>query len=127
MPKRIERSQNARMRIGNRMIRRLIGLLLCMLLLCSLSVALEFGTYRLLSLSESEKLILVSQQPDKTKYLLDASSAKITIDGKPAEYKALKAYSTIQLKMKLGKINKLGIELDGEAVEIRIDSGQKTD
>jgi hypothetical protein len=83
------------------------------------------STFRLLSVSESEKLILVSQIPSKTKYLLDASSAKITINGKPAEYKSLKAYSVLHLKMETRKSNKDGIDLDGVAIEIKISTEEK--
>jgi hypothetical protein len=104
---------------------RFMWVALCVLALYSLSLSAEWGTFRLLSISESEKLILVSQPPAKTKYLLDASSAKITVDGKPAEYKALKGFSTIQLKMEIRKLAKLGIALDGVATEIRMSSGAK--
>lgn len=82
--------------------------------------------FRLLSVSESEKVILVSQIPGKTKYLLDATSAKITVNGKPAEFKVLRAFSTIQVKMDLKKSNKIGIELDGVANEIRISTEDKS-
>jgi hypothetical protein len=82
--------------------------------------AIESGRFRLLSVSDSSKLILVSQIPSKTKYLLDAASAKITIDDKPAEFNDLKAYSVIQLKLELGKIRRDGIEIDGKASEIRV-------
>ncbi len=87
-----------------------------------LCLGAEMETFRLLSVSESEKIILVSSVPDKTKFLLDASSAKITIDGKPAEYKALKAFSIIQARIEKKKIRKEGIDLDGAAVEIRVDA-----
>jgi hypothetical protein len=83
------------------------------------------STFRLLSVSETEKLILVSQIPGKTKYLLDASSAKITVNGKPAEYKSLKAYAILQIKMELQKTNKDGIDLDGTAIEIKISTEEK--
>ena len=97
----------------------------CVLGCCSFALSAEFGTYRLLSISESEKMILVSEVPGKAKYLLDASSAKITVDGKPAEYKSLKAFSMIQLKMERRKLIKIGIDLDGVATEIRINSSEK--
>jgi hypothetical protein len=84
------------------------------------------STCRLLSVSESKKLILVSQIPSKTKYLLDASSAKITVNGKPAEYKSLKAYTILQVKMDLKKTNKDGINLDGTAIEIKISTEEKS-
>jgi hypothetical protein len=76
--------------------------------------------FRLLSISNSEKLILVSQTLGKAKYLLDASSAKITVDGKPAEFNELKIYSVIQLKMERQKQSKNGIQIDGKATEIRV-------
>jgi hypothetical protein len=90
---------------------------------CGFSVStfsVESAKYRLLSVSESEKLILVSRIPDQTKFLLDASSAKITLNGKPAEYKELTQFSIIQVKMKIGKGKKNSVELDGSAVEINI-------
>jgi hypothetical protein len=95
--------------------------------MCSFSLAVESGMYRLLSVSDTEKLILVSQIPSKTKYLLDASSAKITLNGKPAEFKELKTFSVIQVKIELNKkLSKNGIGLDGSASEIKISSPDKT-
>ena len=78
--------------------------------------------YRLLSVSASEKLILVSQIPGKTKYLLDASSAKITLNGKPSEFKELKSYSIIRLKLQIRKASRNGIDIDGSAIEINVSS-----
>jgi hypothetical protein len=104
---------------------KLLCLTFCIVAFGSLSLAEDLPTFRLLSISESEKLILVLQVPGKTKYLLDASSAKITIDGKPAEYKSLKAYSEVQLKMEIRKESRNGIYLDGVATEIRINYGEK--
>jgi hypothetical protein len=104
---------------------RLIFTMLFFLGICSLSLAVESGMYRLLSVSDTEKLILVSQIPSKTKYLLDASSAKITLNGKPAEFKELKSFSIIQLKIDLKKSSKNGIGLDGSASEIKISSTDK--
>jgi hypothetical protein len=101
-----------------------ISLTIILLALSAISFGAE-STCRLLSVSESEKLILVSQLPGKTKYLLDASSAKITINGKPAEYKSLRAYSILQVKMELQKANKDGIDLDGTAIEIKISTEEK--
>lgn len=104
------------------------GLLYITLCLCILpldSRASELKRFRLLSISESEKLILVSQLPGKTKYLLDASAAKISIDGKPAEFKDLKSFSIIQLKLEPRKSSRLGIRLDGVAMEIQVNSGPK--
>jgi hypothetical protein len=84
------------------------------------SLAVESGNCRLLSISDSEKLILVSQIPSKTKYLLDAASAKITVNGKPAEFKQLKVFSIVQVKISIRKSSKNGVTLDGLATEIRI-------
>ena len=99
---------------------RLIYLSIFLLGFCTFCIAVESGMFRLLSISDSEKLILVSQIPGKTKYLLDASSSKITVDGKPAEFKELKAFSVVQVKVQLGKTSKKGINIDGKALEIRI-------
>jgi len=93
--------------------------------LSPLSLAVEPGNCRLLSISDSEKLILVSQIPSKTKYLLDAASAKITVNGKPAEFKELKVFSIIQVKLDLRKSSRNGITVDGSAKEIRIFSPDK--
>jgi hypothetical protein len=87
---------------------------------CARSLAVESGNCRLLSISNNEKLVLVSQIPNKTRYLLDAASAKITINGKPAEFTQLKQFSIVQVKMVLRKSSKNGIPLDGSATEIRI-------
>jgi hypothetical protein len=103
---------------------KIVSIAIILLALCAISYGVE-STFRLLSVSESEKLILVSQIPGKTKYLLDASSAKITVNGKPAEYKSLKAYSILQVKMETRKTNKNGIDLDGIAIEIKISTEEK--
>src|SRR5512138_3117431 len=97
-----------------------ILLIIALLVLCSAALAVESGMYRLLSISGSEKLILVSQIPGKAKYLLDAASAKITVNGKPAEFNELKIFSILQVKMELKKSSKNGIGIDGAATEIRI-------
>jgi hypothetical protein len=83
-------------------------------------LAVESGQFRLLSVSDSTKLILVSQIPNKTKYILDAGAAKITVDGKPAEFKTLDYYTIINVKFELRKGAKDGIELNGAASEIRV-------
>ncbi len=82
--------------------------------------AVESGQYRLLSTTVSCKLILVSQIPSKTKYILDASTAKITIDDKPAEFQNMQAYTIVNVKFELKKSSKEGIEIDGIASEIKI-------
>jgi hypothetical protein len=101
-------------------------LVICLLTYSIISLAAESGTFRLLSVSESEKLILVSQIPNKAKYLLDAASAKITVNGKPAEFKTLKSFSRIQVKMELRKLSKLGIDIDGVASEIKISTEEES-
>jgi hypothetical protein len=98
-----------------------INLIIFLLLVCSpVASAVEAGMYRLLSVADSGKLILISQIPNKTKYVLDATSAKITVNGKPAEFTDLKSYVVIQVKFDLHKFSKEGIEIDGTATEIRI-------
>ena len=96
----------------------------CMVLVflgsCAFSLAIETGQYRLLSISTSEKLIVVSQIPNKTKYILDVASAKITVNGKPAEFKDLRSFSVIQVKLELKKQDRKGIDIDGSAIEIRV-------
>jgi hypothetical protein len=121
----IENPRSMRKRIGRMNTIKYIGAIVWFLAFCSLALSEELGTYRLLSISESEKLILVSEIPGKAKFLLDASSAKITLDGNPAEYKSLKTFSLIQLKMERRKLMKIGIALDGVAIEIRINSSEK--
>ncbi len=93
---------------------------------CSVSLAVESGMYRLLSVSDSEKLILVSQIPGKAKFLLDAASAKITVNGKPAEFKELKVFSILQVKTDLKKSTKNGIGIDGSATEIKVANPERT-
>lgn len=95
--------------------------------ICSVSLAVESGMYRLLSISLSEKLIVVSHMPSKTKYILDVASAKITINGKPAEFRELKAFSVIQVKVELKEDNRKGIDIDGKAIEINISEGVPSD
>jgi hypothetical protein len=102
-----------------------LGIVLTTFLFCSFSLAVESGMYRLLSVSVSEKLILVSEIPGKTKYLLDAGSAKITVNGKAGELKELKAFSIVQVKADLRKSSKNGIAIDGAATEIRISDPEK--
>jgi hypothetical protein len=97
-----------------------IGTRLLLFAILPLCLAVETGMYRLLSISVSEKLVLVSQIPGKAKYILDASAAKITIDEKAAEIGELKAFSIIQVKLELKKSSKNGIDIDGTATEIRV-------
>ena len=93
---------------------------LCIVGIVSYVLAVESGQCRLLAVSESEKLILISQIPNKTKFLLDAASAKITVDGKPAEFGDLQTFSIVKVKMELRKFKRKGIEIDGIANEIQI-------
>jgi hypothetical protein len=90
------------------------------------SVAVETGIYRLLSITETSKLILISHPNTKTKYILDASAAKITLDGKPAEFSVLRQYSTAQVIFETKKSAKDGIDIDGTASEIRLTSKTRT-
>ncbi len=103
-----------------------LWVIVAFLAFCALATAVESNMYRLLSVSDSEKLILVSQIPSKVKYLLDASSAKITVNGKAGEFKELKAFSIIQVKIDLKKSSKNGISVDGAATEIKISNPEKS-
>ena len=87
---------------------------------CSGAIAVEAGKFRLLSIAETGKIILISTIPQKAKYVLDAAAAKITVDGKAAEFSVLNAYSVINVKFDLKKTSRSGIDLDGIASEIRI-------
>ena len=95
--------------------------------ICVVCLAVESGMYRLLSISLSEKLIVVSQIPGKTKYILDVASAKIMVDGKPTEFRELKAFSVIQVKLELEKDKRKGIAIDGKAIEINISDSAPSD
>lgn len=90
-------------------------------------LAVESDMYRLLSISLSEKLIVVSHIPSKAKYILDVASTKITVNGKPAEFRELKAFSIIQLKLELKRDDRKGIDIDGKAIEINISDGVPDD
>jgi hypothetical protein len=98
----------------------LFQIIFAFLIFPAIAPTVESERFRLLSLSDSEKLILVSQIPSKKKFLLDASSVKITLAGKAMEFKDLKQYSVIQVKMEAGKKSRNGIILDGIATEITI-------
>jgi hypothetical protein len=95
---------------------------LCLAAVISVAIALpvEPDQYRLLSISKSAKMILISQLPSKTKYLLDATTAKITVDGKPAEFQSLQAYTIVRVKFESRKASKDGIDIDGVATEIQV-------
>jgi hypothetical protein len=86
----------------------------------SFLLGVESGRYRLLSITQSVKMILVSHIPNKTKYVLDASTSKITVDGKPAEFTDLKAFTVVHIKFEARKANKEGVEIDGVATEISV-------
>jgi hypothetical protein len=90
------------------------------------SGAVETGIYRLLSVTETSKLILISHPNTKTKYILDASAAKITLDGKPAEFSVLRQHSTAQVFFENKKSTKDGIDIDGTASEIRLTAKTRT-
>jgi len=98
-----------------------LGVLLIVLWLLPVTLmAFESGQYRLLSVTGVNKMILISQSPGKPKYILDATTAKITVDGNAAEFKDLSKYSIVNVKWELKKSSKDGIDLDGVASEIRV-------
>jgi hypothetical protein len=102
------------------MRRKLLWMIPLLIGICGVCLAIESGKYRLLSISISEKLIVVSHIPSKNKYILDVASTKITVNGKPAEFRELKAFSIIQLKLELKKDDRKGIDIDGKAIEISV-------
>ncbi len=114
------REERGRNKIRGMRAIRIIGLVLCLAAICGLCLAVESDVYRLLSVSVSAKMILITQTATKTKYLLDATSAKLTLDDKPTELKNLIDYSVIHVKFQPGKSERDGISLDGIATEIRI-------
>lgn len=96
------------------------GFSLTVVIFAAIALPVEPDQYRLLSISKSAKMILISQLPSKTKYLLDASTAKITVDGKPAEFQSLQAYTIVHVKFAAQKSSKDGIDIDGVASEIQV-------
>ena len=99
---------------------RLILLILMVVGNIAYCVAEDAVAFRLLSISESEKLILVSRISDKTKFLLDVAAAKITVDGKPAEIGELKSFTLIKLKWKEREDKRNGVSIDGTVSEIEV-------
>jgi len=87
---------------------------------CEPAQALEAGSYRLVSISQSEKLVLVSRIPDQRRFLLDATDVKITINNEPAEFKDLTSFTVVQVEMELRRARRKGVNLDGYALEIAI-------
>ncbi|MDR0310254.1 MAG: hypothetical protein LBJ21_01575 [Acidobacteriota bacterium] len=82
--------------------------------------ALESGSYRLLSVSVTEKLVLVSRIPDQKKFLLDAADVKITINDNPGELNDIALFTVVQLQMDLSKKKRKGVNIDGQVREIAI-------
>jgi hypothetical protein len=101
-------------------MKKCIVLIVIILLTQATLSAIESGQYRLLGITAVQKWILISQTPGKPKYLLDASTAKITVDGKPAEFKELSRFSVVNVKFEFKKVSKDGVNVDGVASEIRI-------
>jgi len=95
---------------------------LCILMsvFCIPARALESGSYRLLSVSVSENLILVSRIPDQKKFLLDTTDAKVTINDNPAEFSDITSFTVIKIQMDLSKKKRKGINVDGRVHEIAI-------
>ena len=91
-----------------------------MFVFCGSAQALESGSYRLLSVSVTEKLVLVSRVPDQKKFLLDAADVKVNINDEPAEFSDLILFTVVQVQMEQGKRKKKNVNLDGRAIEITI-------
>ena len=87
---------------------------------CDPVQALEAGSYRLLSISKTERLVLVSRIPDQRRFLLDAAEVKITINDEPAEFEELTSFTVVQVEMELRRTRRKGVNLDGYAREIAI-------
>ena len=87
---------------------------------CGPVQALEAGSYRLLSVSETEKLVLVSRIPDQKKFLLDAADVKITINDNPAELKDLVLFTIVQVQMDTVRKKRKGVNLEGSARVINV-------
>lgn len=102
------------------MKRFLLSPILALVLWSAQLPGVEEKRYRLLSVTQTTKMILISELTTKTKYVLDASTAKITVDDKPAEFEDLKEYSVIRVDFQARKTSKDGIDLDGVASEISI-------
>ena len=100
----------------------IIAACICLFIFCRPVQALESGSYRLLSVSETEKLVLVSRIPDQKKFLLDAVDVKVTINEKPAEFKDLILFTIVQVQMELRKAKRKNIDLDGRVSEIATSS-----
>jgi hypothetical protein len=124
-PSFVDKIRSTKVRAGDSKVRVSTGSKLALLglsfLMASVSAfTVELGKYRLLSVSTSAKMILISQIPNKTKFVLDASTAKVTLDGKPAEFQTLQSYSIVHVKFEQRKGSKDGIDIDGVASEISI-------
>lgn len=91
------------------------------------ALPVERDVYRLLSVTETSKMILVSHLTDKTKYLLDAEAAKITLNGKPAEFKALRDFALVRIKFELKKVSKGPVDLDGVVTDIALVSADSVE
>jgi len=91
-----------------------------MYVFCGTARALEMESCRLLSISESEKLVLVSRIPDRKKFLLDAADVKVTINDEPAELKDVASFTIVKVRMEPRKKKRKGVSLDGSALEIAI-------
>lgn len=102
------------------MFRKAVVSLILLLLVATLVLSVERDVYRLLSVTETSKMILVSHLTEKTKYLLDAEAAKITLNGKPAEFKTLREFALVRIKFELKKTSKGAVDLDGVVSEIAL-------
>ena len=98
----------------------IVAACLLMHIFCCPIQALEAGSFRLLSVSETEKLVLISRIPDQKKYLLDAADVKITINDNPGELKDLILFTIVQVQIDTGKKKRKGVNLDGSAREINV-------
>ncbi len=78
--------------------------------------------YRILSVSTSTNLVLISDLETKTRLMLDAAQAKVTIDGKASDLKELQRYTLAVFRIQRGVSQMHGIDLDGKIVEIQVET-----
>lgn len=83
-------------------------------------------TARLLAVGWQDKMIVISTRPGNERLLLDGASARITIFGKPGEWKELSRYSLIRVRYGRTPVKRLNQQLDGNVHEICVEYPKRT-
>jgi hypothetical protein len=78
--------------------------------------------YRILSISTTENIILLSDLDSRNRLMLDAAKAKIIIDGKESDLKNLQKFNSATFQIKRSPKTFRGHELDGQVVRAEIDT-----